>query len=232
MNGTEMKILERWLPVESHDIIPRSSGKETIDEVKEFVRVKCEGRDHSHGYRHMEKVASVALQIFDAEFKERYPGIRPMVEIVAWLHDVADPKYDKDGSLRTEVQEFVSEIFFHWRRIMMVLDRISYSKEKKVVEKDLPAWLGCESPDFELIRNIVSDADKLEALGEAGLTRCIQYTLVAHPEYTFKELQQHVEAHAKEKLLGLHNYIRTTEGKRLAVDLTNQLRESLKLFMM
>ena len=63
---------------------------------------------------------------------------------------------------------------------------------------------------YQTYRNIISDADKLEALGEVGLRRCMQFS-EAH--------NGNVIEHCHEKLLKLlpDGFIRTNAGKKLAV---------------
>lgn len=48
--------------------------------------------------------------------------------------------------------------------------------QKKGVKQDLG--------QFEVLRNIVSDADKLEAIGEIGLIRCLEHSKHVHPDYS------------------------------------------------
>ena len=41
---------------------------------------------------------------------------------------------------------------------------------------------------YEVLRNIVSDADKLEAIGEAGVLRCYQYQAEVHPHLSTEQV--------------------------------------------
>jgi len=62
--------------------------------------------------------------------------------------------------------------------------------------------------------HIVSDADKLEAL---GIKRAITYTRHANPTYTEAQIIADVRKHADEKLLRLATeFIRTPTAKRIA----------------
>ena len=62
-----------------------------------------------------------------------------------------------------------------------------------------------------IVRNIVSDADKLEAIGEIGVNRCCQYTREKYGEDLSKEkLVSYVKEHCEEKLFLLsEKYIKT-----------------------
>ena len=42
--------------------------------------------------------------------------------------------------------------------------------------------------EYEILRDIVSDADKLEAIGEAGVMRCYQYQQEVHPSLSSEEV--------------------------------------------
>ena len=95
--------------------------------------------------------------------------------IVAWLHDVADHKYDKDGTLQTKLVEFISSIEpdpIIANYLVQCVDMVSFSNETKggykYYEKILPS-------EWVVVRNIASDSDKLEDLGFMGIKRCKQY---------------------------------------------------------
>ena len=42
---------------------------------------------------------------------------------------------------------------------------------------------------YEVLRDIVSDADKLEAIGEQGVLRCYQYKLETRPDISTEEVR-------------------------------------------
>ena len=79
---------------------------------------------------------------------------------------------------------------------------------------------------YEILRNIVSDADKIEALGEVGLERCFIYTREKNDSYTDEEVLADVRKHCEEKLLILRDkYIRTDPGKQLAEEGHNYIQQ-------
>lgn len=204
--------------------------------LSEFVEKVCKGRDDSHGHKHMENVANNALKILVGEEVDCYRYL-DKVMTVAWLHDVADHKYDKDGTLKMQVREFVGTIFADEKEcdiIMKIIDLISYSKENNAIKNgtiiDFEKELGKENA---FIRHVISDADKLEAMGKIGVQRCVEFT-----QHTYKEkhgididgevLKQTVKEHANEKLLRLKDeFMRTNTGKKMAEKLHDELIQAL-----
>lgn len=182
---------------------------------------------------------------------------RPVVNLhhlryIAWFHDIYDHKYDHDGSLRHEVEQFLKihcPTKYKW--IMSIIDQISFTNES-----NHPINL----PDNQsiAIRNIVSDVDKWEAIGYNGLTRCIAFTLHKNNIHTIRfdlyvhnllsfqailntlitalnhdqllSLVLNVNQHSHDKLLLLKdNYFHTELGKSNAIQLHDDLVNGLRL---
>lgn len=244
---------------------------------RQFVATACAGRDASHGLMHMHKVTEQALLLYlmghKGEAGPRRDADLYRIILLGMLHDVADHKYDHDGTLFARVEAFVeaeARRMVEWMAVnrapdtlsapqlaaiktgdaqatvqaalLTSIDAISYSKENargmRWFERILPSeW--CD------VRDIVSDADKLEAIGEEGLLRCYEYTCsryrhkaLAHsaqqhcPAFptsktveevaaTLRQLEaallKDVVAHFGEKLSRLASeYIVTEQGKYLA----------------
>lgn len=186
------------------------------EKLSNFVKNITKKRKESHGYNHMKKVA-INAKIIMKDMKVNSKQYRNVL-IVAWLHDVADHKYDKDGKLRNKLIEFIKEIEPDKKinkLILSCIDMISFTKEKqkgyKYYEKILPSeWI--------IIRNIASDADKLEALGEIGIERCKQYSQEKEGnQLSSNRLLKDVWEYCKEKILLLSSkYIHTNKGKELS----------------
>jgi hypothetical protein len=143
--------------------------------------------------------------------------------IVSWLHDVADHKYDKDGTLQTKLVEFVNSIepdHIIANYLVQCVDMVSFSNETKggykFYEKILPA-------EWVVVRNIASDSDKLEALGFMGIKRCKQYAQEKSEEkLSDEQLLEYIWDHSQEKLLHLaKRFIHTENGRLLAGPLHN-----------
>lgn len=196
---------------------------------RDFVGCVCAGRDSTHGLAHMEQVTENAVLIHSlrevadsaapaptlqsvaaAQWQSNYDLYR--IILVGMLHDVADHKYDHDGTLETTVNMFIEAEAEQLVELAATCDRdgaahrqffspvdasaiadgsvarliatstkaISYSTEKKrgmrwfEKDGDCPDRL---PTDWCYVRDCVSDADKLEAIGGEGLLRCYAFSI-------------------------------------------------------
>lgn len=208
-----------------------------LTELKNFVCIKCEGRDQSHGDLHAKAVAKVSKQIYKELSGPNIDSeILKLVLTVAWLHDVADHKYFPTKEIFIEMKQWLSKYFIpdDVQLIMNIIERISYSKENYAIVNNLKLdWIETIGELGIRIRDIVSDADKLEALGKNGLVRCCVFTKEAYHLKTqkvipYEKLVRDVHTHAEEKLLRLAaEFIRTQPGKELAQPLHEELIQEL-----
>jgi uncharacterized protein len=192
----------------------------TGQHTEEFVGEVCKGRDPSHGLEHMQKVRDNALLIC------RMMGVTDAqtisdVGLVALLHDVADHKYDKDGSLglNEKIRMFLTEHSIDPAPVLSCINAISFSKEQRNgmrwFEKELDAY-------WVQVRDIVSDADKLEAIGLVGVRRCLEYAV--SQGHRGSDVTKHLLTHMREKLLLIRDhYIVTDAGKLLAAPLHEEM---------
>jgi len=204
----------------------------TWELLRNFVEKICEGRDSSHGLLHMEAVATTAKRIVECDYASvpEYQQLLLDAITVAWLHDVSDHKYDHDGTLDKQLDEFGFKNFPNFEHIKKVIKLISYSSENKAILAGTPidyeAVLGTY---YATVRHIVSDADKLEAIGAIGIERCIEFTQHTNPSFTTEQVNKAVHVHAEEKLLRLKDeFIRTPTGKQLAIPLHQQMVKMLE----
>ena len=238
MGNTETNIWEH--PVMDDDI------KEAWKKLSVYVEKSCEGRDDSHGHAHMEKVATDTVKIIINEARCNCPCFRLAVYvsmIIAWLHDVCDHKYDPEGKLKDDMKQFLADELKLDNKfitaITRAIDSISFSKENKMRQNGMSIseieeqWKKNMGSDTVRYRNIVSDADKLSALGKDGLERCIQYTKEIYRkthnvDMPYVELVADVIQHSKDKLLRLKKeFIRTDTGKKMAEQLHLELIDGL-----
>ena len=181
------------------------------------------GRDKSHDLSHALSVWHNSLKIL---YHDSHENLEFLITIVSLFHDAFDRKYDHDGTLRYKTAEFLSTITCESQLIMDIIDRISYTREKRLGRDD---WLPILGEKGLLVRNIVSDADKLEALGEKGYYRCKEYNKISNPKLSQVELLNEVHQYLRENNLQLKdNYMCTSHGKHLADSLHNELIHKLK----
>lgn len=156
--------------------------------------------------------------------------------------------------------------------MMDVISIVSFSKEKKwrllqlglIESAEDPKWKSLEidpkkltdnereifrtygeelAEEGQLVRDIVSDADKIEAIGLRGVERCWQYSeelwekkihsegLSDDETAKSKWIKARVVEHYHEKLKILGSeYIKTESGKNLAVELNSEMELAVKKF--
>ena len=159
-------------------------------QVLQFVVKSTQLFDESHNWKHAIQVAHNALDIIDS--KE--------VLYLALLHDVCDHKYSSESIQREELSQFIARNIPEFGHINSLIDHVSFSSQKTMDKVH---------PVLEAVR----DSDRLEAIGEIGLIRCIQVTESRGGKYP-----EDVIDHCFDKLLRLvpEGYIanRTTEAIR------------------
>ena len=188
-----------------------------VDEAFRFAE-ECLGGDCSgHGTNHIRRVVKNARKIlaFEKEANEE------VVLLSAILHDVDDYKLGGDGkNLERFFRE--NEIDEELRKkIRNVIENISFSKSG-------------DRPCFETLEEkIVSDADKLDAMGAVGVCRTVMYSTVVKRELFIEEelpvvnlskeeymnknrKGNHSINHFFDKLLKLRNAMQTEAGRKMA----------------
>lgn len=208
--------------------------------LSDFVKDVCKDRDESHGHTHMKKVTDNAIYIYNKS-DDIPKSIKTYNKIlcVAFLHDVMDHKYDPKKTLNETINKFLDDVCTKFsiespKDILQIIDYISYSKENKAMIANNPLkFIEILGDENAMIRDIVSDADKLEAIGKIGIIRCMEYTAsvkqISYDEaFHNMECIKHVIDHADEKLLRLKDeFIRTRVGKLLAEPLHQEIIEEL-----
>jgi hypothetical protein len=91
-------------------------------------------------------------------------------------------------------------------------------KEKNGLKKELNNY-------YKDIQNIVSDADRWEAIGPDGYIRCINYTKKCNRNIDIETLNKKVREHYDDKLSKLYpNYFKTWFGSLIAYVLNEQIK--------
>lgn len=157
-----------------------------------------------HGSEHAKSVYMTAIKITKSLLDDYDVDI---LMITALLHDGIDHK-NPNSPTQEEFENFISSITDSERTkiILKIINNISYTKE---VKKQLETL---EYP-YNIYRDAISDADKIEAIGTVGIKRCIEYT-----KSVDGKVPDDVVKHCHEKLLKLlpGGFIKTEMGKVLA----------------
>ena len=118
-----------------------------------------------------------------------------------------------------KLENFISEIDHdNLNIISKIIRNISWSKEAKG-QREL-----FDEP-YQTVLDIVSDADRLEALGKIGIERCEIFTR-EHGGL----VPQDVITHCHEKLLRIlpEGFIKTSYGKKLAQPLNQEIIDYIR----
>jgi len=184
------------------------------DVVAEAKRLAEEalGRGFDHGYPHVERVRKWAWEIVRAENL----SVDPLVlDLAVYLHDI--------GRVIGEPHAYYSAVFARGfledkrvggevvERVVNAIEyhSFSYSKAMKVEPKSTEAL-------------VLSDADKLDALGVVGFLRVFAYNWRAGS--SFSEIVNHFH----EKIFRLKELMHFNYSKTKASELTERVRRALE----
>ena len=210
-------------------------GAHIVEAAQALCSELSAGRDESHNYEHSAAVATLAASLYVDDVRREDPSSSPEdtlrydIMTVAYLHDVADHKYDADGTAAKRLRLFLQEHYGEqWQSVYDCIGAISFSKERasgygKLTCDIAPYWVG--------VRNYVSDADKLEALGTNGARRCAlygqKYVIDKEGSCTNSQMVAHLNQHVIDKLAFLYRYMRTQSGIKLAIEATEELTKEV-----
>jgi len=215
-----------------------------------FVKDKCADRDESHGLEHMVMVTYNGLDILKSIMETQIVTYYDIEDIIVgcMLHDVADHKYETpQNQLNQAVQTFLTIIIekkittcqTSAKHMWNILSTVSFSKEKKA--GSLKTLMSPHNLPIRLltIRNIISDADRLEAIGEIGAERCIKYTREMYPDKPLEFIKNNVQKHAHEKLYIMpfgdpttsQPYFHTEQGQKKALILHENTCKYIQKFL-
>ena len=199
--------------------------------LSDFVNTVCAGRSYTHGHAHMMAVAEMTRFIIQQDFHDESGHLTLDAITVAWLHDVADHKYDYDGTLEQKLDEFGTDNIWNYEEIKKVIKYVSYSTEHKAIlagtPLDFPLILGAY---YSQIRDIVSDADKLESIGVKGMERSFAYNRETNPTFTHAQVIAEVRKIYDEKLIKLASqFIKTPTARAFARISNKEMEEWLEL---
>ncbi|ASJ01859.1 phosphohydrolase [Thermococcus profundus] len=169
-----------------------------IEKTREFARSFFE-REGTHGFSHVERVFNLCLHIGKEEGADL-----EVLALAALLHDIARPLEDSG-----KVEDHAAEGARIARRF---LRSMGYPEEKtEEVAHAIEAHRFSRGPEPGTLEGkILSDADKLDAIGAVGIARVFMYS---------GEHGRDIEAslkHFEEKILKLKDLMYTDTARRLA----------------
>ncbi len=170
-----------------------------------------------HGFPHVKRVHDLALKL--ARNCKNYVDMEAL-EIAAYLHDIGrmgELGEEDHAAASAEVAEF-----------LMRLSGYPPDKIEKVKDAIMGHSFSSGRRPKTLEGKILSDADKLDALGAIGIARVFMYS-----GYKRRSLEDSIE-HFKEKIIKLPQQMMTEEGRREAkermriiLDFLNSLESEL-----
>lgn len=201
------------------DELDEFSSTKHIKNVELLASELVNNNDQSHKTEHLEKVWLNCLKIASKE-NIKDPFNLLLLYFGAKFHELFDTKFSYEVSNFTRVislfQNYIS--VEHSLIMIEILKTITYKKEKEIGYDALTVNI---QKEFILIRNIISDADKLESL---NINRAFQYSSYINTGFEYNKIKDEVIQHCHDKLLKLKdNYFRTDYGKILAIPLHNEL---------
>lgn len=199
-----------------------SSQQKLWEQTADFVKSMVVGRDQSHDYNHMQAVARDSIKTYilkDNNIPHSHGDVEYLI-LVAWLHDVFDHKYPNIESAKKKTRDWIQTLNLEINTDLVfdIIERISYSKEMNDIHSgDIKNWESILGKNGTKIRDIVSDADKIEALGDIGFQRCYDYTKYKNPNLSHYALVERVCEHSNEKLFKLKDMMHFNSTKKEAL---------------
>lgn len=197
--------------LEKNLIFDQSELKQIISLCQELTAEYDESHDINHHVSVFKNSILIFEDIKDKLSEEYLQNYLKMITYSSLLHDTIDHKYPINLDAKKISLDNFLKSRCHCLSIKWIIDNMSYSKE---VKNGYPQHM---SYDVQTCRDIVSDADKLEAIGEIGIKRCRDFSIATNPGASEEYTNKLVIEHCHEKLLNIKDkFIRTKKGKELA----------------
>ena len=174
---------------------------EILKIVEQYSKECCKDNEPGHDFSHIQRVRQLAIILAKNCQIDTF-----FVEILALLHDVEDHKLNNNHSVK-EFLNTLDIIDSAKERLLYILPYLSFSKYPTLPEH------------FPLIGKIVSDADRLDAIGAIGVARAFSYGGSHHR--SFEDTLKHFD----EKLLVLDQYLYLEKSKEIAKKRMKFLKE-------
>jgi uncharacterized protein len=184
------------------------SRSRVVELIENLVR-KLYPEDMVHGLDHVLRVRDIALKIAEAIPE---PVDREVLEVAVLLHDIGRVSGDKDHAKRS------AEIAY----IILKLACFPEDKVGKVVEAIQSHSFSEGVKPMSIEAKILSDADKLDALGVIGIARVFAFS--GSRGRSLKESIQHFY----DKILQLPNLLFTDIAKSIAIKRIDVVKKFLE----
>ncbi len=183
---------------------------ELIERTREFARSFFE-REGTHGFSHVERVLNLCINIGREEGADL-----EVLALAALLHDVARP-LESAGKVEDHAVEGA-------RIARRFLRGLGYPEEKvEAVVHAIESHRFSRGPEPKTLEaKILSDADKLDAMGAVGIARVFMYS----GEHG-RSIEDSIK-HFREKILKLKDLMYTKTGRRLAEERHRFTREFIE----
>ena len=178
--------------------------EEILEIVESFAKSCSKDNEPGHDFSHILRVRKMAKELANDVNCDAF-----LVELLALLHDVEDYKLNS----KHHISEFLNTIDIEEslkEKVLYIIPHLSFSKYPTLPD------------DFPIEGKIVSDADRLDAIGAIGVARAFSYGGSHHRD--FKETLKHFD----EKLLILDRYLYLNKSKEIARKRMEFLKEFYK----
>ncbi|XMO87805.1 HD domain-containing protein [Algibacter sp. AS12] len=209
--------------------------EEIINKTKIFVKEELINAEGGHDWFHIERVYKNSLLIAKAEPVDTF-----IVALGALLHDIADSKFHNGDETvgPKKAREFLFKLNIDSKTIehvVKIIENISF--KSSLSTNNATAF---KSPELD----VVQDADRLDAIGAIGISRCFNYggfknRALYNPDIEpnlnmtkaeYKNSTAPTINHFYEKLLLLKDKMNTKTGKKLANARHEYMLDFLKQF--
>ncbi|MCD6502659.1 MAG: HD domain-containing protein [Euryarchaeota archaeon] len=178
------------------DIISKVFKSEIFRKTYEFAK-KHSKKGGTHGWDHVLRVLDLSIKIGMSEGADV-----EVLALAALLHDIARPLEEK-GLIKDHARESA-------KIAKEFLDSLGYDKSNKVYEAIISHSFSSGLKARSLEAKILSDADKIDAIGAVGIARVFMYS--GEHDRTIEESIEHFY----EKILKLKDLMYTKTGKEIA----------------
>lgn len=216
-----------------------------LNESINYVKKEMASNDSSHDWNHISRVMNFAKKITDKTNGILGPRHKLKILLSAIFHDIKDWKYS--GS-HTASSEATRAFLTKWDadvdiidEVCYVIDNLSYGHNLGGDSKSFPT---APTATAQLTLSIVQDADRLDALGAMGITRCLTYGAIKNqilydpsilPRINmtaneYKNGKTTTINHFDEKLFKLKDLMNTSEGRNIAIEKEKIMKDFLTQF--